>query len=157
MRSALAVSTRSRWRRSGWPGNGSASTTSPGRVYGTKTGPSGVSAAPSPRGPRRKMMRRSVTARSEQEFAVPRAAFDRRWDHTCHPPAERGDRSGDVIANADLHGRIAHDALLQVCPASLELRFHQRDELRRAPYQPVKCRQHELERDEAHIDGYEIR
>ena len=41
-------------------GNASTSTISPGSVYGTNTGPPGVSAMPSPRWPMREMVRRSV-------------------------------------------------------------------------------------------------
>ena len=50
---ARGLDARADAARSGWPGQASTSTVSPGSVKGTKTGPSGVSAMPSPRWPRR--------------------------------------------------------------------------------------------------------
>ena len=52
---------------------------------------------------------------------------------------------------------VAHDALLHVAAAGLELRLDQRDELRRAAQQAIERGQHQLERDEADIDRREVR
>src|SRR5690242_14142367 len=112
MRSGLGVSTRSKWRRSGCPGNASTSTVSPGSVYGTNTAPPGTSATPSPRLPKCEIVRRSVTLRPEQEFLVPLPTLDRRRDDAGDLPPQRCSKYGDLLAHRLMHRRIAHDAFL---------------------------------------------
>ena len=83
------------------------------------------------------MIRRIVTAdewrllarRAQQKFDIAVAAADRRRNKAQHAPAERGDASGDIVADSDVNGSIAHDAFLDERAASFELRLDQRDEL----------------------------
>src|SRR5947209_1910806 len=112
---------------------------------------------PSPRWPMRAMVRRSVTPRSEQEFAIPLPALDWRRHNTQHIPAERGRTIGNVIARGGMYSRVPHDAFLEILPAGLELRLDQCDELRRTAHHPAKRRQHQSERNETDIDGDEVR
>ncbi len=55
-----------------------------------------------------------------------------------------------------MHGRLAHDALLDVALAGLELRLDQRDQLGARRGQRQRRRQHVLERDEADVDGDDV-
>ena len=93
--------------------------------------PCGVSAMPSPRWPRRAMVSCSVTRGTQQELGIAVAAFDRRGDDADNAPAERGDETRNVVANRRAHGDVSHDAFLERRAAGLELRFDQRDQLRR--------------------------
>src|SRR5882724_7532601 len=148
MRSALARSTRRRWRRSGCPGTGSAVTASPGNVYGTKSGPDGVSAMPSPRWPRREMSSRSVTHCPDEELAVPLATRDRRRKNAAHPPPEGAHKGGDILAHGMMRHRVPHDAFLGAAATDLELRLDEGEQSRRSARQGERGRQDELERDE---------
>src|SRR5580700_6479903 len=157
MRWALDVSTRSSCRRSGWPEMLSTSTVSPGSAPNTKIGSAPPSTTPSPRWPIRLITRRSTTLRLDEKFAVAVAARDRRRRDTADAPAERNQKSADVVADRGVDGRIAHDAFLDVAAAGLELRLDQQNE--RCPrFEDFADGRHdELERDEADINGGEIR
>src|SRR5580698_5392484 len=157
MRSALGVSTRSSCRRSGWPEMLSTSTVSPGSAPNTKIGSAPPSTTPSPRWPMRSMTRRSTTLRLDEKFPVAVAASDRRRCDAVGAPAEPNQKSGDVVADRGVDGRIAHDAFLDVAAAGLELRLDQRNE--RCPsFEDFSDSRHDvLERDEAYIHRGKIR
>src|SRR5256885_10719989 len=103
------------------------------------------------------MVMRSVTPCSEKKFAISLTALDWRWDHARHLPAQRCAELRNVSAHRGPHCWITHDAFLEVRPPGLELRLDQRDEPRGPACQAIKLGQDPLERDEAHIDGDEIR
>src|ERR1700693_5942153 len=86
MRLGLAASTSS---SPAWslPFSTSIRTRSPGRVNGTKIGPSGPCATPSPCAPRRVISTSSSIAGADQEFLVAAAAEDRRGDLPQYRPA----------------------------------------------------------------------
>ena len=77
-----------------------------------RAGPCGVSAMPSPRWPRRAMVRRSVTRGAEQKFAIAVAARDGRGDDAENAPAERSDERGNSSQTAAWTARRAR------CPSS---------------------------------------
>src|SRR3977135_2041202 len=104
---------------------------------------------PSPRWPSRAIARRSTTTRSDEEFAISVAAFDRRGKSRDHVAAERRHEGGDLRAGGGVKRGIAHDALLEVASAQLVLRLHQRHQMGAAGREPEYGRQHMLERDEA--------
>src|ERR1700722_12967758 len=125
MRCGLSCSMRSSWRRSGWPGTGSTSTVSPGKVAGTKIGPSALSATPSPRWPIRSITRCSTTIGLDEEFAVAVAAKDRRRYDAANAPSERRDKCANVFADHFVNRLVAHNALFAMPAIGLELWFDQ--------------------------------
>src|SRR5580704_6139501 len=108
----------------------STSTVSPGSAPNTKIGSAPLSATPSPRWPIRSITRRSTTLGLDEKFAIAVAAGDRRRHDTADAPAEPGQEGFDVVADRGVDGRIAHDALLDVAAAGLELRLDQRNQRR---------------------------
>src|ERR1700722_7091078 len=130
MRCGLSCVTRSSRRRSGWPGTGSTSTISPGKVAGTKIGPSAPSATPSPRWPIRSMTRCSTTIGLDEEFAVAVATKDRRRHDAANAPSERRDNCANVLADHFVNRFVAHNALLAKPAVGFELWFDQRQKLR---------------------------
>src|SRR6185437_14504550 len=112
---------------------------------------------PSPRWPMREIVSRSTTAGRNEEFAVAVAAEDRGGDDTAEAPAARSKQRLGVGADGGVHGRIADDAFLDVAPRRLELRLDERDHVGTRRQQPFDRRQHELERDEAHVDRRKVR
>src|SRR3979411_2083742 len=111
---------------------------------------------PSPRWPSRAIAKRSTMTRSDEEFAVSIAAFDRRGKSRDHVVAERRHEGGDLGADGGVKRGIAHDSLLEVASAQLELRLHQRHQIGARGREPDCGRQHMLERDEAHVDHHDI-
>ncbi len=53
--------------------------------------------------------------------------------------------------------RVAHDSLFDLLPADLVLRLDQCNKIGRRDRERANCRQHVLERDEADVDGDEVR
>src|SRR5580692_4815458 len=162
MRSALGFSTLRRCRRSGWPATISTSTVSPGSVPGTKIGPLGSSATPSPRWPIRPMTRCSSTWCSttfglDEEFAIAVAAAERGRSDAADAPAERRRECADVLTYRLVHVFVAHDAFLQMAARRLKLRLDERQKLGAGCEKLSNRRQHQLERDETHVDCCEIR
>ena len=59
-------------------------------------------------------------------------------------------------AHGVMDGRVAHDAFADMAAARLELRLDQRNGLGGGTHQRQRWCQHELERDEAHVDDDEV-
>src|ERR1700683_3413331 len=112
---------------------------------------------PSPRWPMRVIASRSTTLRLEQKLAIAVAAEDRRGDDTADAPAARGHECFHVFTDRGVDERIAHDALLAIAARRLELRLDQRNERGARLQQLFDRRQHELQRDEAHVHGSKVR
>jgi hypothetical protein len=73
--------------------------------------------------------------RPEQEFSIAVSTFDRGGNNRDNAPSERGDKLGDILADAGMERRIAHDAFFHGAPTNLELRLDQRNEQGRSSYE----------------------
>src|SRR5829696_1950422 len=111
---------------------------------------------PSPRWPRRAIETRSATPGPDQELAVALAAEDRRRHRSENAEAHSAQDHIDVFAYSALHGLVAHHALADVLAAGLELRLDQRDKVSALLKEIDNRRQHQLQRDEAHVDDGEV-
>src|SRR5581483_3810094 len=156
MRSGLACAILSSCRLSGWPATASTSTASPGRAPATKTGSAPRSTTPSPWWPRRSITRRSTTLGLDQKLAVAIAAQDRRRHDPANPPLQRGQKCGDVAADRRVNGGVTDDALFDGAACRFELRLDQCDKRGAWGEQFAGCRQHEFQRNKAHVDSGEI-
>src|SRR5579859_4086650 len=98
------------------------------------------------------MMRRSTTARADEEFGIAVPAGDRRWKYADVRASERSGERRNVVADLPMHRRIADNSALGMFSRSLELRFDQRQQVHRRRRQRQRHRQHGLERDETDVD-----
>src|SRR5579862_1317123 len=102
------------------------------------------------------MTSRSTTLGSDQEFPIAVAAQNRRRNETADPPAERGQKCTNVIADCGVNSRVTDDALFAGAALRLELRFDECDK-RGARFEKfADCRQHKLQRDKADIHRGQI-
>ena len=72
-------------------------------------------------------------------------------------PSLRGEERGNLVAHPVMDRRVADDALLDVTTPGLELRLDQSNKARAGPEKLSDAGQHELQRDEAHVDGRKVR
>src|SRR6478735_10538865 len=111
---------------------------------------------PSPRWPRRLMSSCSVMVRPKQEFSIAVATFDRGGNNRDNAPSERGDKLGDILADAGMERGIAHDAFFHGARTNLELRLDQRNEQGMRFYELYCGRHNQFERNKADINGHKV-
>src|ERR1700761_2681586 len=103
------------------------------------------------------MIRRSTTARADEEFDVAVSARDRGGEYPYLRAALRRREGGDIVADFLMHRGVADDAALGVFAPCLELRLDQRQEMHRRCRQRQRDRQYRFQRDETDVDDYDVR
>src|SRR5262245_37383509 len=103
------------------------------------------------------MLNCSVTRGSEQEFGVAAAAVDGRGDDPKQAPVQFVDECRDVVADSAVNGGVAHNSFFYGAGSGLKLGLDQRNEFGRSFAERGCSWQDQLERNEADVDGDQLR
>src|SRR5919201_6617617 len=91
-------------------------------------------------------------AQVEQELSIPFRAEDRGRDLAGGLEAQGSGRPDHLAYDASMNGRVAHDALVRLATASLELGLDERDEITTGRFERRRDRrEHEPEGDEGDV------